>query len=425
MTKRSTIRVATSAVFLALTLAVLAAPDANKYKLKPGATGKACLGCHVDFEETVAQPFVHTPVKAGNCADCHDPHASDHGKLLETDPKHVCAGCHSDLVPEKALSVHAPVSEGDCVKCHDPHASKNKSALRESGNDLCKGCHQDVAAAAATASFKHAPAERDCLGCHTPHASSTSRSLLAKPVPDLCVGCHNAKLPLFAKAHSGYPVEKARCTSCHDPHGSGNDGILWASVHRPVASRMCAQCHEDASTPAALGTKKAGAELCRGCHNDLYNETFSKNRIHWPLVDTQACANCHAPHAAKTAPLLVESQKVLCGGCHGDVLARLDRSVTKHAPVVEGECATCHTPHSSNGAYLLASESVMDVCGTCHDWQTHSTHPIGEKVRDQRNPNLTLDCLSCHRSHGTPFEHMAHADPKSDLCTQCHAELSR
>ena len=51
-----------------------AAPEGNPFKLKPGANGKVCLGCHVDFEETIKQAFVHTPVKSGDCSDCHDPH---------------------------------------------------------------------------------------------------------------------------------------------------------------------------------------------------------------------------------------------------------------------------------------------------------------------------------------------------------------
>jgi predicted CXXCH cytochrome family protein len=50
---------------------------------------------------------VHTPVKAGDCADCHDPHASEHGKLLEAEPERICAKCHGSMVPDKANSAHA------------------------------------------------------------------------------------------------------------------------------------------------------------------------------------------------------------------------------------------------------------------------------------------------------------------------------
>ena len=413
------------ALLAATLLATPAAAQDAKFKLKPGAAGKVCLSCHADFEDVVAQPFVHTPVKSGKCVDCHSPHASDHGKLLEEEPDRICATCHQGLIPKDAKSVHAPVLQGKCVKCHDPHASKNKDQLRLAGNALCVDCHKDVGEAAEKSAFKHAPVQKNCLGCHDPHASQVSTSLLAKAVPDLCVGCHNPSLPIVARAHGGYPVAKAQCTSCHDPHGSGNSGILWASVHKPVANRACAQCHEEATSADPTKTRKSGSDLCRGCHNDLYNETFAKNRIHWPVVDAKACSNCHSPHAAKTAKLLKAPPKVLCGTCHGDAVRRQEKSVTKHPPIEEGDCATCHAPHSSDTEFLFVEKTSLDVCSNCHDWQKHSAHPIGEKAIDPRNRNLTVDCLSCHRTHGSPFQHFTHFDSKAELCTQCHTQMAR
>ena len=61
-------------------LAALAAAPAfgqgeSRFHLKPGASGKLCLGCHTDFEELVKQASVHTPVKGGQCVSCHSPHA--------------------------------------------------------------------------------------------------------------------------------------------------------------------------------------------------------------------------------------------------------------------------------------------------------------------------------------------------------------
>src|SRR5689334_3603277 len=51
-------------------------------RLKPGANGALCLECHGDFEQRLAKTAVHTPVKARDCVACHNPHASDHGKML-------------------------------------------------------------------------------------------------------------------------------------------------------------------------------------------------------------------------------------------------------------------------------------------------------------------------------------------------------
>jgi predicted CXXCH cytochrome family protein len=397
----------------------------NPYHLKPGARGTLCLQCHVTFQETVKLPFVHTPVKKGACVDCHSPHASSHGKLLAAEPGAICSGCHGGLLPSAPRSVHPPVAAGDCVKCHDPHGARNKANLKVAGNDLCKSCHADLLARIAGHRFKHAPVTQGCLGCHDPHASGSAPHLLKKDVPALCTGCHRTDQPVFARQHLNYPVAKGRCTSCHDPHGSDNGALLWPTVHPPLLSKMCGQCHLDPASPNALNVKKQGFELCRGCHSGLVNETLSRNRVHWPVLDKVGCLHCHSPHASPEKALLLKPTKALCGGCHADTIARQASSATKHPPVDEGECATCHQPHASDNVFLLQDADPIVLCQTCHNYDRHSTHPIGAKVVDPRNRNLTVDCLSCHRAHGSPNKALGNFDTQAELCVQCHQDVRR
>lgn len=162
-----------------------------------------------------------------------------------------------------------------------------------------------------------------------------------------------------------------------------------------------------------------------GCHADLVGTALARARPHWPVLDARACLNCHSPHAARAKPLLRRPPKALCGSCHGDTIERQEKSLVKHAPIDAGECATCHDPHGSDHDFLFKEADVLTLCGTCHEWQKHSTHPIGDKVVDKRNPNLTVDCLSCHRTHGSAFKNFAHYDTKAELCVQCHQELRR
>jgi len=115
----------------------------------------------------------------------------------------------------------------------------------------------------------------------------------------------------------------------------------------------------------------------------------------------------------------------LCGSCHDDTIKRQEKSVTKHEPIKLGACTACHEPHASNNILLFKEATVIDVCASCHDWQKHSTHPIGEKVIDKRNKNLTVQCLSCHRSHGTEFKSMIPFQATSELCIQCHIDFKR
>jgi len=344
---------------------------------------------------------------------------------MAADTNRICRTCHGGIVPGKAESVHKVVAEGKCVKCHDPHAAPNRFNLLAAGNDLCAGCHKELVESAAKAGFGHSPVRKGCITCHDPHASTRSAFLLKEGVPSLCTGCHASDKPSFVKQHQNYPVAKARCTSCHDPHGSDRGGILWADVHAPVANKTCGQCHVDPSSPDALKTRKEGYELCRGCHNDMMNRTFDRKRIHWPLVDRGSCMNCHVPHASKNDRLLKAPVKAVCGKCHADVIARQEKSLVKHKPVEEGNCTKCHSPHSSNNVFLLDNATTVDLCGSCHDWQKHTTHPIGEKIVDPRNRNLRLDCLSCHRSHGSDQKNFAYFNPKMELCVQCHVEMKR
>lgn len=413
----------TASLFICISAHAL--DNSAKYKLKPGGYGKLCLGCHAEFQEKLKKSYIHTPLKKGECTGCHNPHTSSHGKLLEGDTTKICFKCHGSVIPSGATSTHKVVAEGNCMKCHDPHSANSKFNLLKPGNALCFDCHKKMGEALAKVKFKHNPVEKGCLTCHEPHASAKGEFLLKNNVTALCTGCHRTDRPIFARQHMNYPVATSRCTSCHDPHGSDMKGILYNNVHRPVSSRMCNQCHGEASSASPLKTKREGNELCRGCHNDMFNKTFGKSRIHSPLLTKQGCLSCHNPHAAKEKGLLKEPMIVLCGKCHADTIRRQEKSVTKHEPVRDGDCKACHDPHSSDSVFLAKQASVIDLCANCHDWMKHSTHPIGEKLKDPRNKNLSLNCLSCHRSHGTEYKGMMPYPTVSELCIQCHEQYRR
>lgn len=157
----------------------------------------------------------------------------------------------------------------------------------------------------------------------------------------------------------------------------------------------------------------------------MINEAALSPHVHWPVLDAQACSSCHVPHASKVDGLLAEPMKPLCGSCHQDVIRRQERSVVQHTPVAEGECTACHTAHSSNASFLLTDTRVEEVCGNCHDWKTHSAHPMGEEVVDPRNPNLSVGCLTCHRTHGSPYDHLTHLESTGPLCVDCHEQYQR
>ena len=397
----------------------------NPYRLKNASEQTLCVACHSDFAQKLKSPFVHTAVKTGDCSGCHDPHVSSHDKLLATDERELCASCHGSVIPANAKSAHQVVADGQCEKCHDPHASANPANLVAKGADLCFTCHKDLGEAVTKAKFRHAPVAIGCLTCHLAHGSDKAPHLLKTAVPALCVGCHKADGAEFAARHMKYPVAKASCTSCHDPHGSNQPALLLDTVHPPVANRACVQCHEPPDSATPFATKRAGVELCKGCHNDMVTAAMSKPRLHWPIADRMACVNCHSPHASRHEKLLKADIAPLCGTCHPDTMAAIKAVTAKHAPVDGGMCTVCHSPHGANGPFLVDQASVTELCTSCHDYSTHSAHPIGEKAVDPRNKNLRVDCLSCHKAHGTAFNHMLTTATNLELCTQCHKQYGR
>jgi len=428
MNQRFSIVGITIAVFLLLSLATsgLARAATDKdFKLKPGARGKLCLNCHVDFSSRLKKRYVHTPVKNGDCTGCHNPHASDHGKMLAASSEKICALCHGTMVSKDARSTHKVVLEGKCTLCHDPHSSDNKNNLLKGGNELCFSCHENMATYVKDLKDPHAPVAEDCLNCHNPHSSEGGNFLLSADPPELCQNCHDLEGKKLAAAHMGYPVGKASCVACHNPHGSNQRAILYNEVHPPVAKRMCNQCHEDPKSANPLATKRTGYELCRGCHNDKVNAILGANNLHWPVVGKNGCLDCHNPHASTQSKLLKAPMLKVCGQCHADTIQRMDKSVTKHKPIADGNCTACHNPHSSNNQFLFKEQTVLKLCGQCHEWMTHSSHPIGDKYTDPRNENMTMNCLSCHRAHGTEYEKFIPFPTITNLCIQCHEKFRR
>lgn len=422
---RERLTIACVSVAVLLGVAAHARGQQNPYRLKDPDQKKICLGCHTDFEQKLKKKVVHTPVRSGDCSGCHDPHVSTHAKLLAADTRHVCAGCHDAVIPAKARSVHKVVADGDCQKCHDPHSSDNPASLLGKGNDLCLGCHKDIGETVTKAKFKHSPVQQGCLSCHAAHGSDQAPALLRKPTPGVCLTCHKPDTPSFQTRHGKYPVARGSCTSCHDPHGSNQPALLQNVVHAPVGAGTCNRCHEAPDSATPFATRKTGFELCKGCHNDMVNATMAKRHLHWPVADRKGCVNCHNPHASKQPKLLAEAAPALCGRCHADTLKRIAGVSAKHAPVDGGTCTACHSPHGAEGVHLVDQPSIVKLCSTCHDYAVHSAHPIGEKAVDPRNKNLRVDCLSCHKGHGTAYKRMLLAETNVELCTRCHKKFVR
>lgn len=394
-------------------------------KLKEGAAGTVCLSCHEGMKEVMDKPFVHSPLADGDCVGCHNPHTSNFEMLMAAPAESICYTCHDSVVPDGAKSVHKVVADGQCTLCHDPHASENEFNLLKKDSELCSKCHQELAGRIKEAKYSHPPVRENCLECHAAHAAGGNEKLLDAASPELCLQCHETDKETFKKLHMNYPVETADCTSCHDPHGSNTAAMLFDNVHDPVAKRSCEHCHVSPTDAQPFALKAPGYETCMACHYEMITDALNQNNLHWPLADRKGCINCHSPHASTQKKLISEPMLEMCGKCHGDTVARQARSATPHPPIAQGECGKCHSPHGSDYPFLQTKETLIELCADCHEWQTHTTHPIGEDFVDPRNKNVTVQCASCHRTHGTEYKHFLYFSTANELCVQCHVRFRR
>ena len=185
----------------------------ERFQLR-SALPQLCFSCHEDTKQTLDESsIVHGPVfDAGGCVACHDPHYSDASRFYGKPQAEVCLDCHNK--PIKATSGrmlinlsafleqnprrHGPVRDGECAACHEPHASENFCLLVDEyparfyarfefeRYELCFGCHSEELVASESGTgltgFRHGNQNlhwlhvnqdkgRTCRACHEVHAS--------------------------------------------------------------------------------------------------------------------------------------------------------------------------------------------------------------------------------------------------------------
>jgi predicted CXXCH cytochrome family protein len=190
--------------------------NAKNPKLLVEEAGALCLSCHEEIKNLVSHAqTTHDAVSTGaKCLSCHDPHAANVEKLLTRLPFDLCINCHGKdgvkdhndkpLTNFKTLLAenpqhHGPVASKDCSSCHNPHGSDHFRLL---GFDypaqfyspyeaklyaLCWDCHEktilDTPETTTLTRFRDgnrnlhyihvnkAERGRTCRACHEVHAS--------------------------------------------------------------------------------------------------------------------------------------------------------------------------------------------------------------------------------------------------------------
>ena len=117
------------------------AAKSTRALLQTRTDSETCFGCH-KTERAKAMRTSHHPVREGKmgCTSCHNPHDGSRPKLLKAESTNeLCYQCHTEK-RGPFLFEHAPVRE-DCISCHEPHGTNHKRLLAQKLPNLCWDCH--------------------------------------------------------------------------------------------------------------------------------------------------------------------------------------------------------------------------------------------------------------------------------------------
>jgi len=226
-------------------------PHASNYKFQLKNTGnELCFTCHSDKKSSFNKKVVHKPANE-NCTKCHDPHNSDTKfHLNASSEKDQCIQCHKEISPKVVASItnakypHKPVKDDKCSACHNPHATEHSKLLLADTKSICFQCHKDMGKKVADSKYIHGPVSSDgCYACHNTHGSENPLILVDffpkefyndyKPdMYKLCFNCHNenAMTDKFTDKSTNFR--------------NGNINLHFLHVQIKGKGRSCKACHE-------------------------------------------------------------------------------------------------------------------------------------------------------------------------------------
>jgi len=131
----------------------------------------------------------HHPIREGKlkCTACHDHHGGFGPKMVKANSfNDLCYQCHAEK-RGPIMWQHPPVDE-NCLNCHTPHGSNHGKLLQSKVPQLCQSCHDESrhpgtiytrfeTFQGSATSGKNRMFARACLNCHSSIHGSNAPSL--------------------------------------------------------------------------------------------------------------------------------------------------------------------------------------------------------------------------------------------------------
>jgi len=353
------------------------------------------------------------------------------------------------------------------------HASTRHAALRTA---LIVGSLGLFLAAAAVASAQDPSASPGADASASPAAPSPTVAVEVAPnIPFDLVAPTATPAPLIPGPTAPPPIahpSNGTTNTCYECHVSVNVqqrtiAEKWqASIHGQNGVG-CADCHGGDPTSDRMGIamdpekgfigkpdRLATVGVCGSCHSDpsvmkQYGLPTDQYAKYWTSVhgqqllaknDTQVaiCIDCHGVHDVKkttdpSAQVFAPNVPELCASCHADAkkmepygiptnqydvykLSVHGKALLEDGDLRAPSCASCHGSHDAKPP---TSDTVVNVCGSCHT----TTEELYKQSRHAELGAAAPKCWTCHGTHDVtqPSARLFfHPTPPEYTCDTCH-----
>ena len=139
-----------------------------------------------------------------------------------------------------------------------------------------------------------------------------------------------------------------------------------------------AQPQSSAALPGPAGGQYADTEICKTCHQEVWEKHFASTPHSALLKGSQhGCQSCHGPGQAHVdgggdPTKIIRFEKLspaetaaICTGCHQSSLETQNFSKSEH--LANGvSCTSCHSPHNSTDVNFMLVKPQTELCFGCH-----------------------------------------------------------